>query len=455
MSNKCQTSIALYLAQLVEQIRSTRFSDEDLLIIRQHLLDAIASAFVGCRNPAFKDFIQPCPKMKNGCAWPGSDKKRAHSLDAAMIWAFAINRSVFEDGSREGACHPGAAVIPTIIALSDRKDWNQIDRAIVAGYEVMVRLARSGNPEFTRRGFHPTAIVAPFGAAAAASSLLGYDLSKVQNALCLAAMGGAGMMVSFRSGETQPAQVAWSVRNGVAAAMMAGAGHSGFPRIIEEGFYPAHLGGQLLIPVDQPLDYEYAFKGSYLKPYPGCRHVHPSIDALARILKENKIDSSQIEHIRVRTYQIAVETEIHDLRTRGDAYFNIPYALAARIVLGKSDWEAFDEKHFKNERLIDLMKKVNVVIDPDVEKLYPRQRGSIVEIYTRGGKILYGKVSHPLGEPENPLSPSITLEKFRTTAGNFLKKKTLARVETLLNVSGLAESPKALFDALGETVHRL
>jgi 2-methylcitrate dehydratase PrpD len=382
----------------------------------------------------------------------GGGKERIHPLDGAMVWAVAINGSVFEDGSREGACHPGAVVLPTVLALAEGKDWKQIERAVVAGYEVMIRVARGGNPEFTRRGFHPTAIVAPFGAAAVASCLLGYDPFQTQNALCLAALGGAGLMASFRSGETQPLQVGWSVRSGLAAARMAGLGAAGYPKILEEGFYPAYLGSRPHIPVDQPLEFEYALQGSYLKAYPGCRHVHPSIDAFDKILKEKDIDFSRVERIQVRTYRVAVETEIHDIHSRGDAYFNIPYALAARIILGRADWDAFGENHFHNESLLEAMKKVNVMVDPDWESQYPRQRGATVEVLLKNGTVLSAKVDYALGEPENPLPPARTLEKLRRTAGEFLSPRMMERMESLLDVAGIDESAKSLFDALGEGV---
>jgi len=453
VDNQNEKALSYILARLVDRIWSTRFSDEDRSLVRQHMLDAIAAAFIGCRGKAFFDLIKLCPKVSKGCGWPGSGPDRLYPLDAAMIWAFAIHASVFEDGSREGACHPAAVVIPTIIALSGGKRWETIDRAAIAGYEVMVRLARSGNPQFTRRGFHPTAITAPFGAAATSSLLMGHDFWMTQNALCLAALGSGGLMSSFRSGKTQPLQVAWSVRSGMAAAMMAGAGHSGYPQIIEEGFYPAYLGSHPHPPIDKPLEFEYAIRGSYLKPYPGCRHVHPSIDALSQILKKDEINPSQVEKVKVRTYKIAVETEIESLSKRGDAYFNIPYALAVRIVLGKCDWDAFDEKHFTDERLIGLMKKIEVDVDSEIERFYPNQRGSIVEVYTVDGNILRGKVSYPLGEPENPLPQSIIQEKFREAAGLFLSKKSLDRIENLLDVSGLTDSAETLFEALCENLH--
>jgi len=443
-------TIASYLAGLVDRIGSTRFSDRDRMIVRQHLLDTFASAWIGRRNKVFQDLGRVCPKSPKGCTWPGSGPERVQPLDGAMLWAFTINASVFEDGSREGACHPAAVVIPVVAALSEGKDWEAIDRAVIAGYDVMVRLARGGNPGFTRKGFHPTAITAPFGAAATASLLMKFNPDKIQNALCLAALASAGLMASFRSGQTQPLQVAWSVRGGMMAALMAGSGHEGYSRMIEDGFYPAYLGTTPHPAVDAPLQYEHAIKGSYLKPYPGCRHVHPSIDAFVKTAKENRIDPSHIEKIRVRTYKIAMETEIEHLNSRGDAYFNIPYALAARAILGKNDWDAFDEKHFANERLLELMKKIKVEVDPEIEGLYPRERGSIVEVHMAKGKVFSGKVSHPSGEPENPLPESILREKFREASKPFLTEKTMDRIETILDISGPADSAERLFDALAE-----
>jgi len=448
--NGYEKGMAHYLARLIHRIGATTFSEEDRSIVRQHMLDAIAAAFIGCRSEAFKDLARLCPKVKEGSAWPGSGPDRLNPADAGMIWAFAINASVFEDGSREGACHPGAAVMPAIIALSGDKSWDLIDKATIAGYDVMVRLARSGNPEFIGKGFHPTSITAPFGAAAAASVLLGYDLTSAQNALCLAALGSAGLMSAFRSGPTQPLQVAWAVRCGIDSAGMAGAGHSGYSRIFEEGFYPAYLGHGPPMPVNHPLEHAYAVKGSYLKPYPGCRHLHPSIDAFGKILKEERIHPSRIEKIQVGTYKTAVETEIDALKDRGDAYFNIPYALAARAVLGRNDWDAFDEKHFVDEGLIEVMKKIRVYVDPDVEGLYPGQRGAVVEVRMKDGKTHSGTVTHPLGEPENPLPPSVTKEKFQETAKLFLSEKSMDRVERILDVSGPAEPAKDLFEIMSE-----
>jgi 2-methylcitrate dehydratase PrpD len=445
-----EQDVAGYLAGLTTSMGRTAFSDEDRLLVRQHMLDALACAFIGCRGPAFEDLTKLCTRIKEGCPWPGSGPEGTGPDDAGMIWAFAIHAPVFDDGSREGACHPAAVVMAAAIALSRGKSWDLVDRAVIAGYDVMVRLSRGGNPAFAQKGFHPTSITAPFGAAATVSVLLEYDRAKTQQALCLAALGSAGLMSAFRSGQTQPLQVAWAVRSGMSAAAMAGAGHLGYARIFEEGFYRAYLGDAPNPPVDHPLARTYAIRGSYLRPYPGCRHMHPSIDALGEILKGHRIDPDETRSIQVRTYRMAVETGIHDLNSRGDAYFNMPYAMAARLVLGRSDYDTFHERHFENEKILSLMKRVQVSMDPEVECRYPHQRGSMVEIVDNEGRIFRARVDYPSGEPENPLSVSAVMEKFRTTAGPFLSKKSLASIERILDVSNLTGSPEETLKAVSE-----
>ncbi len=275
--------------------------------------------------------------------------------------------------------------------------------------------------------------------------LLGLDERATQSALCLGAMGGAGFMASFRSGATQPLQVAWSVRNGLAAAIMAGAGHSGYPRILEEAFYPAHMDERPAVPLDRPLRCGYAIQGCYLKPYPGCRHLHPSIDALAQILSGISIEPHKVAAVRVGTYRVALETEIETLSCRGDAYFNLPYALSARLVLGRNDWDSFDPRHFGHPVIAEIMKKVSIGIDPEIERAYPEQRGSVVEVCTTDGDRHCARVTLPAGEPENPLPDHFLFEKLRRAADGILSPEETARIESLLRPAGPEDSPASLF----------
>jgi len=441
MTAELDTSLSHYLAQLVLAIRDAGLTENDRGKVRQHLLDSLASAFVGCRSKEFKDLVG---LSSNACAGNAESAAPQDLQNLGMAWAFAINGSVSEDGSREGACHPAAVIMPIILALGEGKSWELIDKAIIAGYDVMIRLARCGNPQLARKGFHPTAIIAPFGAAAAVAQLLEYDLPTTQQALCLAAMGGSGLMASFKNGTTQPLQVAWGVRNGIAAALLAGKGSSGYPKIIEEGFFPAYLSSDASSSVQLPLANTYAIAGCYLKPYPGCRHMHSSLEAFIAITERHAIAPENIEEVRVGTYKIAIETEITTLNSRGDAYFNAPYAIATRAVLGKSDFDAFDARHFANPGISRLMNRIELAVDPEMEKLYPAQRSSRVEVRMADGKTYSHTVHYLLGEPENPLPLSATRDKFRANTGGLLTQQEQERFEGMLDTSASQTLPRGL-----------
>ncbi len=428
--------MADYLAKLVLEIRQAPLSALDRAIVRQHLFDSVASAFIGARSSIFRDLVSLTPLSDSKSA---NDSTPAEQLDLAMCWAFATNGSVYEDGSREGACHPAAAVMPVVLACAGGKSWENIEKSIVAGYDVMVRLARCGNPQFARKGFHATAVTAPFGAAATLASLLNYDFDTTRQALCLAAMGSSGLMASFKQGSTQPLQVAWGVRNGLAAALLAGKGNQGYPRILEEGFLPAYLGLDVAATASEPLEYALAIQGCYMKPYPGCRHMHASLDAFDTLMTDQHIDVDQIHKISVGTYSIAISTGIKTLESRGDAYFNIPYAIAARALLGRSDYDSFDEKHFTNPRLQQLMQKVSVTVDPEIESRYPLQRGSRVEVMLKNRQLMTSVVASPLGEPEKPLSAVSIRAKFLESINGAVSPEEGNKIEWILtNETGQA-----------------
>jgi 2-methylcitrate dehydratase PrpD len=430
MEAELLNSIADWLSERVQTLAARPVAEPERKLVRQHLLDGVAAGLIGCANPLAPDLRRACQKGADG----------APSLaDAAMLWAFCINASVLEDGSKEGACHPAAAVLPVLCALGGARDWETIDRAVIAGYDVMIRIARAGNPYFTRKGFHPTAIAAPFGAAATFAALQGFGHEQTRNALCLAAQGGAGLMAAFKCGPSQPLQVAWSVRNGVQAAQLAALGHAGYARIFEEGFFPAYLSGELATPVDAPLAHELAVQGSYLKPYPGCRHLHSAIDALTAIIEREGLRAEEVDAIRAGTYQTAIDTEIHHLNSRGDAYFNLAYAMAARLVLGHCGYDAFAEEHFDNPRIRALMEKTTVAVDAELNGLYPKKRAARVEVLTRDGRVLAEEVLIARGEPENPLPDDFTRGKFRDAAQNKLTAQDQERVAGML-AAGAAEA---------------
>src|SRR5438067_4057504 len=141
-----------------------------------------------------------------------------------------------DDGHRLAGGHPGVATIPAALAAAEvhGASGRELLRAIVFGYEVFVRIGAHLNPAHLRRGYHTTATVAPF-AAAASGLLMGLDAERLTRALGLAGLQGAGLMEVFHDGAmAKPFQTGRASAAGLLAAELAARGAEG-PRTILEG----------------------------------------------------------------------------------------------------------------------------------------------------------------------------------------------------------------------------
>ena len=95
---------------------------------------------------------------------------------AAMINGTLAHSLDFDDTHASGSIHSSAPIVPAALAAAemvgaDGKTWIA---AIVAGYEVQIRLSLALNPtEHYQRGYHPSATCGVFGAAGIVGDIFG------------------------------------------------------------------------------------------------------------------------------------------------------------------------------------------------------------------------------------------------------------------------------------------
>src|SRR5262245_55472241 len=97
---------------------------------------------------------------------------------AAMLNGTLAHSLDFDDTHAPASLHPSAPIAPAAFAAAEMAGANGRDliAAIVAGYEVQIRLSLALDPaKHYDQGFHPTATCGAFGAAAAAGRLLQLD----------------------------------------------------------------------------------------------------------------------------------------------------------------------------------------------------------------------------------------------------------------------------------------
>jgi 2-methylcitrate dehydratase PrpD len=185
------------------------------------------------------------------------------------------------------------------------------------------------------------------------------------------------------------------------------------------------------------------------KPHASCRHTHPAIDAVLKIVKTHPLLPSDIDSIRCRTYSAAIRL-LTDPAVRNvfSAKFSIPFCIATAIKEKRVGLDSFAPSELWNEEIRQLMARTHVEVDPDMESAYPEKWSSEVEIVTRDGKKLTGAVNYPRGDPENPMSSDEMVEKYQDLAWRLAGKSVANSI--LEQVMSLEETQdmSSFFDGL-------
>jgi 2-methylcitrate dehydratase len=91
------------------------------------------------------------------------------------------------------------------------------------------------------------------------------------------------------------------------------------------------------------------------------------------------------------------------------------------------------------------LKKVEVVADPEIEKVFPALQRVIVNITTTDGKKFSKQLDYPKGDPRNPLSDAEIEEKFLALADGVLSKNAQHKlIDAIWNLEKCASVTKLM-----------
>ncbi len=350
--------------------------------------------------------------------------------NAAFLNGTAAEAIEAQDGLRFGGNHPGTAVIPAALAVAEERGLGgkAVVEAVVAGYEVAGRIAAAIHPHHTLSGFLPTGTCGTFGAAAAASKLMGHNAEGILNSLGIAGYllplsMAEHLMGGYTSKIVQGGQAASA---GLTAAGLAGAGITGPPYVLEG----SHLKGGFtqittrsepnLSRIVEALGEHSSLTDVYLKPYTACRHTHGAAQAALELLDGGGFGAPDIEGVEVYTYAIAstaVGKGVTAQDTFVSAQFSLPYVVAACLIDGAMGPAQLKHDRISDPAILELSRKVKVSVDPDLARAYPALTASRVEIRLKGGRTLAKQVDIPKGDPRDPMAAADVAAKLRRFAG--------------------------------------
>ena len=425
------------LCQIIDRIDMDSLSPAELTDIRYRLLDWLGCVLgAGCTQTAKAVFSLSggYGASRGRCTTIGISTGTAPA-PAAFVNGMLSHALEYDDTNKIAITHPGGVVVAAALAAAEQEDadFGQFAASVAAGYEVMIRLGGALNPSHYRY-WHTTGTCGAFAAAAVAGKLMGLDKDQMRAALGIAATMASGLVAVFGT-EAKLATVGNAAANGIIAASLAKAGFTAPEDIIggDQGYAVATSTSKDLSYLTQSQEM-LLIHDAYYKIHASCGHTHSALDTVTRLLKEQPFDASQVEEIHVGVYQTALAlTGALDTSTALKAKFSMPYCIAACIVLGQVNLDAFTEKALSNERILSLAARVKVVHDPACDEGYPAWRRETLRIALKDGRVLVGHTDLPDGHP-----PAEFLEnKFSSLACRSISpEKAWELQETVLSLNG-------------------
>jgi 2-methylcitrate dehydratase PrpD len=372
--------------------------------------------------------------------------RRATLRAAALINGAASHSVEFDDIYRDAGYHPGSPVISAALAAaqSTGASGERFLRGVIVGYEVSTRIGEAVMPSHYTY-WHTTGTVGCFGAAAAVATILGCTREQFMHALATVGTFASGLQQAFRSqAMTKPLHGGHAADAGAMAAMAAAKGVTGALDILEGevGFGAAMSINPDWTKATRGLGTDYHINHVTFKNHGCCGHTFPSIDAVLALKAQHGLTHRDVKRIRLASYKAGLDI-IDNATPEGDyqAKFSVQYTVAHAMVHGSVRLNAFLDDRMNDPDVRALMKKIEVVADPELSKGYPQQRAAQMEIETNDGRTLLHFQPTRKGDPEMPLSDEELDGKFLELATPVLGEAgaqallvQLWRTETLRHV---------------------
>ncbi len=341
------------------------------------------------------------------------------SPQAAALHNGGVSHIVeMDDVDRASVIHPAAVVVPAALATAERVGASGRDflAAVTLGYEVAIRVGEAvGKTHYFH--WHNTATCGVFGATAAAGWLLGLDESRMTWALGNAGTQAGGLWEFIADGAmSKHLHTGRAAANGVLAAELAALGFTGARTILEgrQGFFAATAPDGEPRAVVAGLGNGWKLPGVSIKPYPSCRHTHSAVDAALQLRREHGLRADDVERVEIGAYHSVLD--LTDNPTPGHLYaakFSVQYCTARALLDGALRLSDFTDARIAEPAARQLMARMAVSLDPELDARYPREFPASVRLFLRDGRTVETTVLNPKGDPENPLSEEELAAKFR------------------------------------------
>ena len=323
---------------------------------------------------------------------------RCSCTEAAFANAVLSHSIIQEDMHSKSLSHPGSVVIPASLALGEKLGVSGKDliSAIVVGYEVMCRVGASvASADFVSR-FRSSGFFGPFGSAVAAAKMMGFSEDEIVGAIGLAGNLSMGLNEWARAKTNEVFfHNGFAARNGIVAAMLTKNGLWGAESILEgsSGLWAGYGGYDRADEITRELGKTFEIMSVWPKPIPACALNSSPIQLALNMAKDNDIDPRQIKEIAIKTNKVGKDNPGCDnpgpFYSINEAKMSVQFGVASALIFKKVVDENF--RKYDDPIVATLAKKARVVVDPDIDKLWPGKQAQKIEILMNNGRVIAGE----------------------------------------------------------------
>jgi 2-methylcitrate dehydratase PrpD len=441
-SARTGVSVTQQLAAFGASMTFERLPNEVVEKAKLCILDTLGCCIFGAALPSFEKLAAVV--AAENCSPQAT--VFGHSLRTSASWAALLNGTSghafqFDEIHIESTLHPGPLAFPAVFALAERIDrasGRELITAMVAGYEVGLRIGLALKGGMFKSGFHNQGTTGVFVAAAAAARLLGLDVKQTVAALGIAASQAAGLMAVQDGAMTKSFHSGRAAQSGLYAALLAQQGYTGITDVLDGAygtFFSAFVEDWSTEALTQDLGSNWKIMRVGFKPAPASNGSITAMTAIDSIMREHRLRADDIESVMA----FVSDNTLHHcgwpyvpdrIQSVLSAQMNLRYGIAVMALDRQAEVEQFDEARIRDPEILKFIERIDVRHDPafDAEngrfrvgcRLVVRSRSS-----THEKTILYRR-----GSPEDPMTVDQLTAKF----------SALASRQHGLNVSQVAEA---------------
>jgi 2-methylcitrate dehydratase PrpD len=363
--------------------------------------------------------------------------RRTSALLASLANGAQCHALDFDDTHLPAVLHGSAAVAPVVLALAEWQHASGADAltAFIAGFELETRIGRVIGKRLTERGWHVTATIGTFGAAAAAGRMLGLDARRLAHALGIAGTQAAGLTQSFGT-MAKPLHPGKAAMNGLLAALLAREGFTGSTAMLDaaDGLAGTFLGVTDLGRAAEDFGKRWELTHNSTKYYAACHLTHATIDAGRAIRARMPLAADAIESVRCRVLPLTLKAaDQREPKTPLEAKFSVRFCAAMALLRGDAGEAEFTEASIADPAVAKVMALVTPEGDDSISIT-----AAHMSVRLTDGRVIEERISAARGTPNNPGTRDDLETKFQRLAGTVLPAQRVAALTAAMR--GFAEA---------------